>query len=561
MGRKSFTLSVLLTFGLALALAACAAQSPAHSPTVTASPRPLASPVASPAPTAAATARPSPLPTPAPQALRVALLAHIHTLDPFAAYGDEAAFLANIYETLVRLNPPGVQPRFVPLLADRWEHNADGTVWTFHLRQGVRFHDGEPLTAEAVKASLETAAARGADAFLWEPVARIEAVDEATVRFVLKRPAPLLFILAAPYDAWIVSPKALAAVAKDADYFEKGHDGGTGPYRLSDYVPGKDVILRRFEKYWGGWQAGQLAMVHIQIVPNAATEAGLLTYGKVDLVGPLPFAEAQRLANQSDFRLQTVGTARNYLAFFNTLRPPLDDPQVRQALAYAVPYAEIIRRVGGLGVQSRGPVPQGMWPWSEDVPQYHEDVAKARALLESAGVTPGGLRLTLTYAQEDPAQAEIAAVLKEGWARLGVQVVLRPMRWRDQWAFARNDPESPETQDVFLLRYEPAYGDGIADNLWTLFHSSKQPFLNLSYWQNADFDALLEKAWQESATDLAAAQADALKAERLLVEASPAVFLYDEQAAFVLPEGLRGFRYNLNAPRVPFLFYDLRVGP
>ena len=556
MRRKIFVIAVLLVAGLA----ACAAPGP--TPTPTPSPRPtrgaaLASPVAPTAlpPTA------TPAPTAAPRTLEVALTTRIRTWDPFAAAGDEAAYLANVYETLVRLNPPGVTPRFAPLLTDRWEHNADGTVWTFHLRAGVRFHDGEPLTAEAVKASLETAASRGSDAFLWEPVARIEAVDAATVRFTLKRPAPLLFVLAAPYDAWIVSPKALAAVAKDADYFETGRDGGTGPYRLTAYVPGQEVVLSRFEDYWGGWQAGQFATVRVRLAPDAAAAARWLEDGTVALTGPLPPDLAHQLASRAGFRLQVVHTAWNYLAFFNTLRPPLDDPQVRQALAYAVPYADVIRRVGGLGVQSRGPVPQGMWPWSEEVAQYHEDLAQARALLESAGVTPGGLSLTLTYAQEDPAQAEIAAAIEAGWARLGVQVRPRPMRWRDQWAFARTDPESPETQDVFLLRYEPAYGDGIADNLWTLFHSSGQPFLDLSYWHDADFDALLEKAWRESATDFAAAQADALKAENALVAASPAVFLYDEEAAFVLPDDLRGFRYNLNAPRVPFFFYDLRLGP
>ncbi len=554
MHRKAFVVVMLLVVGVV----ACAAPPPTAAPSPT-----VARLVASstpPAPTAALPTATS-APTAAPRTLEVALTARIHTWDPFAAAGDEAAFLANIYETLVRLNPPGVTPRFAPLLADRWEHNTDGTIWTFHLRQGVRFHDGEPLTAAAVKASLETAAARGTDAFLWEPVARIEAVDEATVRFVLRRPAPLLFVLAAPYDAWIVSPRALAAVAKDADYFEVGRDGGTGPYRLAAYQPGREVVLRRFAGYWGGWQAGQFATVRVRLAPDAATAVQWLADGTVALTGPLPPDLAHTLASRAGFHLQVVNTAWNYLAFFNTLRPPLDNPQVRQALAYAVPYAEIIRRVGGLGVQSRGPVPQGMWPWSEEVAQYHEDLAKARALLESAGVTPGGLRLTLTYAREDPAQAKIAAALKEGWARLGVQVQLRPMLWRDQWAFARNDPESPETQDVFLLRYEPAYGDGMADNLWTLFHSSKQPFLNLSYWHDANFDALLEKAWGESATSLTAAQADALKAENALVAASPAVFLYDEQAVFVLPDELQGFRYNLNAPRVPFLFYDLRVGP
>ncbi len=559
MRRKTPLIAALLA--LALALAACAAP-PAAAPSPAATPTAaVARPTPTTAPSPTAAPPPAAPPTPVARTLEVALTARIRTWDPFAAYGDEAAFLANIYETLVRLNLPEVQPRFAPLLADRWEHNADGTVWTFHLRAGVRFHDGEPLTAAAVKASLETAAARGADAFLWAPLERIEAVDDATVRFFLKRPAPLLFILAAPEDAWIVSPKALAAAAKDADYFEKGHDGGTGPYRLSAYTPGKEVVLSRFESYWGGWQAGQFARVRVHLAPNAAAAAQWLADGTVALTGPLPPDLARRLAAQPGFRLETAPTARNMLAFFNTLRPPLNDPRVRQALAYAVPYADIIHRTGGMGVQSRGPVPQGMWPWSPQVAQYHEDLPKARALLEAAGVAPGGLKLTLTYAEEDPAQAEIATALKEGWARLGVQVQPRPMRWRDQWAFARNDPKSPATQDVFLLRYEPAYGDGIADNLWTLFHGSRQPFLNLSYWQDAGFDALLEKAWRESAADLAAAQADALKAENRLVAASPALFLFDEQAAFVLPDGLQGFRYNLNAPRVPFFFYDLKAAP
>ena len=165
------------------------------------------------APTEASAEEAPTQPPAAPHVLKIANTASVTTWDPVKSFSTEAAYMANIYEQLLRINPPDAEERFTPLLAERWEHNDDGTEWTFYLRKGVKFHDGEPLTAEAVKMSIEAAADHGGAAFIWAPLDHIEVVDDYTVKFYLKYAAPLDLIASSLYGAWIISPKALQAAA------------------------------------------------------------------------------------------------------------------------------------------------------------------------------------------------------------------------------------------------------------------------------------------------------------------------------------------------------------
>ena len=549
-----------------ISLAACSGGAPAPAATQTS---PAASP--SPVPTATsvvATSTPTAVPTlAAPRTLTITSDADAATWDPVASFGAEVAYLANVYETLLRANPPGAAQPFAPLLAERWEHSDDGLTWTFYLRPGVQFHDGEPLNAAAVKASIEAVRERGAAAFLWLPLDRIEVVDDLTIRFHLKYTAPLDRIVAAPYGAWIVSPQMLAAAAHDPDAFDKaaaeGRDGGTGPYTVSAYTPGEAITFSRYAAYWGGWEGRHFATVQVRVVPDASARQQMLANGEADLTTGLPAEASAAFQEDPACTVVTALSPFNYVAFFNTLHPPLDNPKVRQALSYAVPYDEIVATaLHGFGTQSRGPVPQGMWPWSPKVKQYAYDPEKARALLAEAGF-PNGLEapLTLTYVADDATEAAIAAIIQDAYAQLGVRVTLKPMPWHQQWNLAKEAPETPETQDVFLLRYWPTYSDAGADNLWTLFHSSKRFFLNLSYWENAAFDALIEQALAETATNPAQAQQHYLQAMNLLVDEAPALFLADAQAVFVVPKTIGGFQYNLNYPLVPFFFYALTPSP
>ena len=171
-----------------------------------------------------ATEEPTAIPEPVAElkVLRIANTANITTWDPVKSFSTEAAYMGNMYEQLLRINPPGAEERFTPLLAESWESSADGLVWTFYLRPDVFFHDGEPLTAEAVKLSIEAAAARGGASFIWLPLDTITVVDDLTVQFNLKWSAPLDLIASSLYGAWIISPQALAAADADENYFEAG---------------------------------------------------------------------------------------------------------------------------------------------------------------------------------------------------------------------------------------------------------------------------------------------------------------------------------------------------
>jgi peptide/nickel transport system substrate-binding protein len=498
---------------------------------------------------------PTPQPTPAgPVVLKVAATANITTWDPVKSFSTEALYLANIYEPLLRINPPSASEKFTPVLAESWSASPDGLTWTFKLRSGVTFHDGEPLTADAVKQSIEAAASKGGASFIWAALDTITAVDPLTVEMKLKYAAPMDLVASSLYGAWIVSPKALAAAASDDTYFEKGIDAGTGPYTIESYTADKEVLLKKYDNYWGGWSdTNHYDKVLVSITPEAAVQQQMLDGGEVDLALSLPLENIASYKDNPDFTFIDEPSFFNYVGFFNTARKPLDNVLVRQALSYAIPYADIIT-VGaqGYGTQSRGPVPEGVFPWSADVPQYTQDLAKAKDLLTQAGYPNGGFSLNLTYAAENQNEARFAPLIKEAYAKLGVDVTITPIAFNQQWEQAKGDPAG--RQDMFLLLYWPTYSDAGSDNLWSMFHSSDKPFFNLSYWKNTQFDTLVDDAIGLTATQRDQAQAKYTEAMKLLVDQAPGLFFYDTRFVTAIPKRVAGFEYNLNYPFAQFFY-------
>ena len=547
MNKKLFVLSLLLV--IAVLLASCA-------PAATQAPAGTSAAPAEAPPTSTAT------PTP-PLVLKIANTANITTWDPVLSFSTEAAYMANIYEQLLRINPPGSAQKYTPLLAQSWDTSADGMTWTFHLRQGVKFHDGEAMNAAAVKKSIDAAKDHGGASFIWAPVKSVDVVDDNTVNLTLTYAAPVDLIASSLYAAWIVSPKALDGVAADKKYYDSGVDGGTGPYTIESYTPDQQIVFSRFNDYWGGWKPGQYDKVLVNIVPEATTQEQMLSGGQVDLAERIPPQDLASFRNNPGFTVTEEPSFFNYVGFFNTLHKPLDDPKVRQALSYAIPYADIIK-IGaqGLGTQSRGPVPQGVWPWSPDVNQYTTDLAKAKQLLSDAGHPNGGFKINLTYASENDTETAFAPLIKDSFNQIGVDVTLTPMAFNQQWELAKGDVA--KSQDMFLLLYWPTYSDAGTDNLWSMFYGTgdKPPYLNvtnfnLSYWKNADYNKLLDDASAEEVTNAADSQSKYTQAMTLLVDQAPGVFFFDTKAAFVIPNTIAGFKYNLNYPFVYYFFYDL----
>lgn len=542
---KRYTLFVSLIVALSVVLSACGGGAATQAPAA-----------ATQAPAATMQA-PAPTDAPAvPQVLKIANTANITTWDPIESFSTEAAYMANVYEQLLRINPPGSAEQYTPLLATSWESNADGTVWTFNLREGVTFHDGEPMNADAVVKSLDAARERGGASFIWWMVDSIEAVDDLTVQFNLSASAPIDLVASSLYGAWIVSPKALDAAAADENYWANGVEAGTGPYFIESYVPDQEIVFQKFENYWGGWQDDQFDTVLVQIIPEALTQQQLLESGSVDLVTSIPRDNYGSFKDNPDYTYFEEPSFFNYVGFFNTLRPPLDNVKVRQALSYAIPYNDIIQiGVKGLGTQSRGPVPAGVWPWSPDVKQYTSDIDKAKELLKEAGYENGGFSLRLTYAAENATHEAYAPLIKDAYAQLGVDVTIEPIAFSQQWEEAKSDPAN--AQDMFLLLYWPTYSDAGSDNLWSMFYYTEKPFFNLSYWNNPEFNTLVDEAIGLTVSDPAASQAKYVEAMNLLVDEAPGLFFFDTKAVFIIPKHIEGFQYNLNYPFVQYFFYDL----
>lgn len=545
---KRFTLFVSLIVALSLILSACApaASEAATEPAVTEAP-----------------AESQPTEPPAPAVLKIANTANITTWDPIASFSTEASYLANVYEQLLRINPPGSPEAYTPLLAESWEVSDDGLAYTFNLREGVKFHDGEAMNADAVKKSIDAAVERSGASFIWLPLDNVEVVDDLTVKFNLKWAAPVDLIASSLYGAWIVSPKALEAGAADETFWADGKSYGTGPYMVESYTPDAEIVFTQNTEYWGGWNDGQYEKVVVSIVPEATTRQQMLEGGEVDLATALPVENLATFESDSNYTVYKEPSFFNYLGFFNTLKKPLDDVKVRQALSYAIPYDDIIA-IGakGLGTQSYGPVPAGVFPWDDSVFRYSYDLDKAKALLKEAGYENGGFSIRLTYASENATEEAFAPLIKDSFAQIGVDVTIEPLAFGQQWELAKTDPAN--AQDMFLLLYWPTYSDAGADNMWSMFYAGAEPpylnvtKFNLSYWKNDEYNALMDVAGAITATDYEGSKAKYVEANKLLVEEAPAVFFFDTMAVFVVPNRIEGFKYNLNYPFVHFFFYELK---
>ena len=487
--------------------------------------------------------------------LTVASSASVTTWDPVKSFSTEAMYMGNLYEPLLWKNAAGSDEEYTPGLATDWEVSPDGLTWTFAIREGVKFHSGEVVDAAAVKASLDAAKDHGGASFIWAPVESIEAPSSDKVVFKLSNAAPVDLIVSSTYGAWIVAPSALDAVAKDEKYFESGIDAGTGPYTLDSYTPGEKVVLKKFDDYWNTDDAATYEIVDLAITADAVTAQQMLTSGEVKYSTQVPLENIESFEGDSNYTVNVSKSPFNFVALFNTTRPPLDDPAVRQALSYAIPYDDIIE-VGaqGYGSQSHGPVPAGIFPFSADVPQYTQDLDKAREMLADAG-HPDGFDLTLTYASENSAEKRFVPLIKDALAQIGVNVNVKSQLFNQQWEDAKADPKN--AQDIFVLYYWPTYSDAGSDNLYSLFHSSEAPFFNLSYWENDQYDSLIDEAGTHTATDRDKAQAMYEDAMDMLYEEAPGAYLYDAQAVQVVPEGLDVPAANENYPFTVF-FSDFK---
>ncbi|MFG2919116.1 ABC transporter substrate-binding protein [Kitasatospora sp. NPDC048298] len=315
-------------------------------------------------------------------------------LDPqVSPYDITAVIDRNIFDSLVSTDADG---RLRPWLATSWQVSDDGLEYTFRLREDVRFHDGTPLTADAVKATLDHTVAPETKsqyaAGLISMYRDTTVVDPYTARIALTRPYPPLLQLLSTAVFGIQSPTALRADQGRTC----GHPVGSGPFVFTDWARNRRVVLDRNPAYqWAPEDAGRTGPARaegltVEFVPEAASRFGALSSGQVDIAAAIPPGNISRLAHADGFRfLQAPQPGAPYLLLLNPGRAPLDDLRVRQALQYAVRYDDLVRALySGRHQRAWGvlsPATPGYNRAVEGATPY--DPGRAAALLDAAGWT------------------------------------------------------------------------------------------------------------------------------------------------------------------------------
>ena len=364
--------------------------------------------------------------------------------DPATEYSDAIIAMSNMYETLTRYDSATHQVE--PLLATSWSSSKNGLTWTFHLRQGVKFHTGRLMTAQAAKAAIErTIKLNGGAAYVWGAVKSIDAPGPDTLVFHLRYPSPLDLEASADYSAYIYDTKA-AGSGSLTKWLNTPHDAGTGPYTVQTWNKGQEfeVTQTQFPGYWGGWKGSHFTKVVYRVVTQDTTSVQLLRSGQVSFVEQMAPALWDSLRGAPGVRLVSAASWQNLLGQLNAKALSLPE---RQAILYGINYNGIVAALKGAATLSSGLVPDGLFGHfgSSSLPNYRYDPAKAASLLNSIGYGPGKkpLNLSLTYTQGDSNEQVVATLMKSSLAKLNINLSIQSLAWPTQWGKAKSAQPGP----------------------------------------------------------------------------------------------------------------------
>lgn len=464
--------------------------------------------------------------TPA-DALLIGQVAEPQSLDPqVATAANDSRILVNVYDGLVR-NGEG-KLDIEPALATRWTISPDGLTYRFYLREGVKFQDGTPFNADAVKFTFD----RMLDdknpwhdtgpfplSFFFSSIKNIETPDQNTLVFTLKEPfSPFLSNLATP-TGLIVSP---AAVKKYGKEFGR-HPVGTGAFRFAEWKANQRVVVTANSDYWDGKPAVQ--NVVFRPITDGNTRVAEMLSGGIDAMVEVPPDTVKLFKEKSDrFRLYQTTGPHVWYVMLNTQVPPFNDVRVRQAVNYAINKQSLTDKIlQGSADVAEGPIPRAFnWAANKEVTPYPYDPTKARALLKAAGAE--GTTLTFYVAEGGSGMLDpipMATAIQADLKAVGLNVSLQTYEW-----------------NTYLSKVNAGLDNHthMAEMAWMTNDPDTLPFLTLrtdawpkkggfssGYYSNPQVDNLLQQA--RMTTDTATRAALYRQVQQLVHDDAPWIFV------------------------------------
>jgi peptide/nickel transport system substrate-binding protein len=405
--------------------------------------------------------------------LRYANQGDLKSLDPYTLNETTTnAHLGHVYEGLTKR---GKDLKIEPGLAERWEISEDGLRWRFHLRKGVKFHNGNDFTADDVVFSAERVRAKGSNfATRLPPDAKAVKVDDHTVEFQLATPNPILHY---QFDVWYIMDKewseannstAPTPASATTPSFAALNTNGTGPFRIESHQAGVRTVFKKNDAWWGNPEHNLTEIVFTPIASDATRVAALLS-GEVDVIEPVPIQDIARVNASPNARALTGPEVRTIFLGMDQIRDelvnsnvkgknPFKDPRVREAFYKAIDIETIKSRVmRGLSNPSALMIAPEFFPLSKDFTRPKYDPDGAKKLLADAGY-PNGFEVGMNCPTDRYVNdGEICQAVVGMLARVGVKI--NPIFEPKAQYFAKVLKAGGYNTSFYLLGWTPATGD------------------------------------------------------------------------------------------------------
>jgi ABC-type transport system substrate-binding protein len=477
----------------------------------------------------------------------------IATFDPAKQrYAQESSVFRQVMEGLVEWDN---DLQLAPLLATKWETPDDCKTWYFHLREGVKFHDGTPFNADVVKWHFErikdpaTASTR---AYLIQDLDWIEVLDDHLVAFHMKTPNCVLPELFA--GTWARFPSR-----KNFDELGEGiarNPVGTGPFR---FVEWRDDIHIKFERNPDYWNPDiyHLERLEFRPIKEHTTRLILLEQGTIDIAS-LFYKHSEVAAKIPGVELQSVPQLSIRYVGFNVNEPPFDNVLMRRAANHAINKDDMVKYVlMGAGTPAKGPFPEVVSGYNPNLPVYDYDPVKAKAMIAEAGY-PNGVDVEL-WTQEVGQYRDVAEAIIGDLEKVGIRVELKIFDNAAYWDKI-DEFRDPEERSVYrrppgLKPYNMYLGGWVGGEtahgyLRPLFLSTSTS--NSSWYSNPEVDKLLD----EYALKVTPAEREVIyrRIQEIVVEDAPWIFAYYGQIVEGVRDRVKGYRAN---PSNMYFFHDV----
>ncbi len=456
-------------------------------------------------------------------------------LDKFPG-GDARFVWSQVYEPLVRLD---TDLKIQPGLAESWETPDGGKTWIFHLREGIKFHDGTPFNSTAVVFSYSDKSF--ARRIALRTVDHVEALDEYSVKFISKRPTSVPLYIT--HVAWpVMSPSCVD---------EKGEfvkPIGTGPFKFEKQIKDQEVVLVRNEDYWG--ERPTLEKVIFKVIPEASTRVMALETKEVDMIIKVPEFEVSRLEKKSNIEVYRKLTTFTDFLQFNCEKEPFDDTKVRKAVAYAVDTEKLINTVlEGVGKPAKGRAFSPVMLYSKpDLKLYEYNADKTKELLLEAGwedtdgdgiVDKDGkpFKVTLLVGRDvwAPRWIPTAEAIQGELRKVGLDVEMQVL---ESGAVTKLEREG--NFDMMLRSGYFVWGPYPRH---FFVHHSKSPY---GHYKNEEYDRLVDLA--DSTVDTKEQENLYYELQEMVIEEVPAFYLVHEEKLVAVNSYVKGYIITAEDP-------------